>query len=115
MLCITLSSSVTGRNDSARYNGSCEAGIGSMKTRTHHQSVRGEHAGDWTCADAEAARQEANETARPWGKSDFYKTFHRLIKRVELQKIRLYDLRHSCASMLLAAGASMFELRMSYT
>ena len=50
-----------------RYNGSCEAGIGSMKTRTHHQAARGEHAGDWTCADAEAAREEANETARPWG------------------------------------------------
>lgn len=50
-----------------RYNGSCEAGIGSMKTRTHHQAARGNHAGDWTCADAEAARQQANETGRPWG------------------------------------------------
>jgi transposase InsO family protein len=49
-----------------RYNGSCEAGIGSMKTRTHHSAARGNHAGDWTCDDAEAARQEANETARPW-------------------------------------------------
>ncbi len=50
-----------------RYNGSCEAGIGSMKTRTHHQAARGDRAGDWTCADAEAARQQANETGRPWG------------------------------------------------
>lgn len=50
-----------------RYNGSCEAGIGSMKTRTHHQAAGGNHAGEWTCADAEAARQQANETARPWG------------------------------------------------
>jgi hypothetical protein len=46
-----------------RYNGSCEAGIGSMKTRTHHQAARGNHAGKWTCADAEAARQRANESA----------------------------------------------------
>ena len=50
-----------------RYNGSCEAGIGSMKTRTHHQAAAGNQAGEWTCADAEAARQQANETARPWG------------------------------------------------
>jgi integrase len=41
------------------------------------------------------------------GKSDFYKTFHRLIARVGLKKIRPYDLRHSCASMLLGAGASI--------
>jgi transposase InsO family protein len=50
-----------------RYNGSCEAGIGSMKARTHHQAARQGHPGDWTCDDAEAARLEANQTARPWG------------------------------------------------
>jgi hypothetical protein len=50
-----------------RYNGSCEAGIGSMKARTHHQAARRGHAGEWTCDDAEAVRQEANQTARPWG------------------------------------------------
>ena len=49
------------------YNGACEAGIGSMKTRTHHQATRRGRAGEWTCEDLEAARQEANETARPWG------------------------------------------------
>jgi transposase InsO family protein len=50
-----------------RYNGACEAGIGSMKTRTHHQAARRGHPGEWTCDDAEAARLEANQTARPWG------------------------------------------------
>ena len=50
-----------------QYNGSCEAGIGSMKTRTHHQAARCGRAGEWTCEDLEAARREANETARPWG------------------------------------------------
>jgi transposase InsO family protein len=50
-----------------RYNGSCEAGIGSMKTRTHHQAARLARAGQWTCDDVEAARLQANETARPWG------------------------------------------------
>jgi transposase InsO family protein len=50
-----------------QYNGSCEAGIGSMKVRTHHESVRRSDPGQWTCEDAEAARQQANQTARPWG------------------------------------------------
>jgi transposase InsO family protein len=50
-----------------RYNGSCEAGIGSMKTRTHHEATRQGHPGEWSCEDAEAARQQANQTARPWG------------------------------------------------
>jgi transposase InsO family protein len=52
-----------------RYNGSCEAGIGSMKARRHHQAARRGCAGEWTCDDAEAARLEANQTARPWGSS----------------------------------------------
>jgi transposase InsO family protein len=50
-----------------RYNGSCEAGIGSMRTRTHHRAAAQGRAGAWTCDDAEAARQEANLTARPTG------------------------------------------------
>jgi len=53
--------------DYPEYNGACEAGIGSMKTRTHHQAARGGRPGAWTCDDVEAARLEANETARPWG------------------------------------------------
>jgi transposase InsO family protein len=53
--------------DLPEYNGACEAGIGSMKTRTHHQAARGGRPGAWTCDDAEAARLQANETARPWG------------------------------------------------
>jgi transposase InsO family protein len=52
-----------------RYNGSCEAGIGSMKTRTHHQAASNGRPGQWTCDDAEAARLEPNQTARPWGVS----------------------------------------------
>jgi transposase InsO family protein len=50
-----------------RCNGSCEAGIGSMKTRTHHEAARQGRPAEWTCDDAEAARQQANQTARPWG------------------------------------------------
>ncbi len=49
------------------YNGSCEAGIGSMKTRSHHQAARRGQPGQWTCDDVEAARLQANQTARPYG------------------------------------------------
>jgi len=49
------------------YNGACEAGIGSMKTRTHHEAARRGMPGQWSSDDAEAARLQANETALPWG------------------------------------------------
>jgi hypothetical protein len=52
------------------YNGACEAGIGSMKTRTHHQAALRDCSGQWSSDDAEAARCQANETARPWGASE---------------------------------------------
>jgi transposase InsO family protein len=49
------------------YNGACEAGIGSMKARTHQEAARHGRPGEWTCDDVEAARLQANQTARPWG------------------------------------------------
>ncbi len=49
------------------YNGACEAGIGSMKIRSHHQAARRESPGQWCSDDVEAARLQANQTARPWG------------------------------------------------
>jgi len=52
-----------------RYNGSEEAGIGSLKTRILHiAAVRG-RIDHWTCDDVEAARIEANIQARPLGKN----------------------------------------------
>ena len=50
-----------------RYNGSCEAGIGSIKLRAHLEAARHDRPGEWTCDDIEAARLMANETARPRG------------------------------------------------
>jgi hypothetical protein len=50
-----------------RYNGSIEAGIGSVTARTDHHAARNGRPGEWSCEDLEAARLEANETARPWG------------------------------------------------
>jgi hypothetical protein len=51
-----------------RYNGSVEAGIGSIKTRAFWQAVLHDRPGDWTCDDLEAAVQQANETGRPNGR-----------------------------------------------
>lgn len=50
-----------------RYNGACEAGIGSMKTRALHIAATNGRPSDWTCDDIEGARLQANETARPQG------------------------------------------------
>jgi transposase InsO family protein len=52
-----------------RYNGSVEAGIGSLKMRTETHSVRQGRPGWWTWDDLAAARAEANATARPQGPS----------------------------------------------
>jgi transposase InsO family protein len=50
-----------------RYNGAIEAGIGSLKTRTEQEATRHGHPTQWTWDDAEAARAQANATARPQG------------------------------------------------
>jgi transposase InsO family protein len=50
-----------------QYNGAIEAGIGALKARTHYQAARGGHPGQWTLADTEGAREEANTLGRPWG------------------------------------------------
>jgi len=51
------------------YNGSIEAGIGSLKTRTERYASRAGHPGYWTCTDVAAAQTEANATARPQGET----------------------------------------------
>lgn len=50
-----------------RYNGSIEAGIGSIKTRATWQAALADRPGEWTCDDIEAAVQQANTTGRPRG------------------------------------------------
>jgi transposase InsO family protein len=50
-----------------RYNGSIEAGIGSLKTRTERHAAQAGHPAYWTFDDVEHARDEANATARPQG------------------------------------------------
>jgi transposase InsO family protein len=52
-----------------RYNGSEEAGIGSLKTRALHIAAAQGRPDHWTCDDVEAARIEANLQARPLGKN----------------------------------------------
>lgn len=50
-----------------RYNGSIEAGIGSLKSRTERHAQRHGHPGYWTTDDVAFAQLEANATARPRG------------------------------------------------
>ena len=49
------------------YNGSIEATIGSLKTRTERYAAQAGRSGLWTTADTDAARYEANTAARPHG------------------------------------------------
>ena len=51
------------------YNGSIEAGIGSLKTRTERYATREGHPEFWTTDNVAAAQTEANATARPQGES----------------------------------------------
>jgi len=53
------------------YNGSCEAGIGGMKVRTHYEAARNGRAGFWTCEDMQAARCQANQYHCPHGHKQF--------------------------------------------
>jgi len=49
------------------YNGAIEASIGSLKKRTQHAAYLAGHAGSWTTADLDRARELANLVARPRG------------------------------------------------
>jgi transposase InsO family protein len=51
------------------YNGSIEAGNGSLKTRTERYATRADHPTYWTSDDVAAAQSEANATARPRGET----------------------------------------------
>jgi len=46
-----------------RYNGSCEAGIGSLSVLIDHVAAEHGRAGHWSCDDVEAARQLGNHSA----------------------------------------------------
>jgi len=50
-----------------QYNGSIEAGVGAIRPRAQHESIRNNRPGEWTCDDVEGARCQANQTARPLG------------------------------------------------
>ena len=52
----------------ASYNGTCEAGNGTLKTYTHHEAARHDRPGEWTCDDLESARRRADALSRPFGR-----------------------------------------------
>lgn len=49
------------------YNGSIEAGIGSLEVRAFYESARHDRPGQWTSDDVAAARLQANSTVRRFG------------------------------------------------
>jgi transposase InsO family protein len=49
------------------YNGSVEAGIGSLEVRAFYESARHDRPGEWTCDDVAVGCRQANDTAHPWG------------------------------------------------
>jgi hypothetical protein len=49
------------------FNGSIEAGCGSLKIRAHYEAARHDRPGEWTLDDVEAARLRGNELGRPNG------------------------------------------------
>lgn len=49
------------------YNGSAEAGIGSLEFRAHFLAAINGRCGEWTCDDIYAAREQANTYSRPRG------------------------------------------------
>jgi transposase InsO family protein len=53
-----------------QYNGSAEAGVGSMKSRTEEQASREGHPTEWTWHNTQTAPAQANATARPRGHAE---------------------------------------------
>lgn len=52
-----------------------------------------------------SGRVFTNETGGPLENGTALRQFHRLLEAAKLPKMRLHDLRHSCATILLARGA----------
>ncbi|HHQ8722317.1 TPA: tyrosine-type recombinase/integrase, partial [Clostridioides difficile] len=48
-----------------------------------------------------------NTNLKPWIPAALSKTFHNFIKRNNLRNIRVHDLRHTNASLLLLGGTNM--------
>jgi transposase InsO family protein len=84
------------------YNGSVEAGIGSLEVRAFYESARHDRPGEWTCDDVATARLQANVTARPWGlrgptPDEAWRT-RMQVTDIEARQFRLaYDRQHERA------------------
>lgn len=51
-----------------------------------------------------------SEVGTPIGPRNLHRAFKRLLKRAELPSIRVHDLRHTAASLMLAAGAPITDV-----
>ena len=108
------------------YNGSCEAGIGSMKTRTaHHAGLLG-FPEQWTSDDLEAGRRQANEVHRKkhdaptaaerWNQRTTIdvterQTFRDAIDRYRVARIASLMQKNSCTTANEAATIERIAIR----
>lgn len=87
-----------------RYNGSCERGIGELKSRAKYQAELNLRPHAWSSSDLQRAQSIGNEILRPWG--------HTRPTRIEVwnsrqaipdeQRTRLCELRDRCRENRLA-------------
>jgi putative transposase len=82
------------------YNGSVEAGIGSIKTRAFWRAALADRPGQWTVDDIEAAVCEANREGRPRG-SDAASPYDAWLNRTPITQAQR-DALHDCYATLAA-------------
>lgn len=117
-----------------RFNGACEAGIGSLKTRTHHIAARNGRQTRWSADDVEAARLLGNASRvvindvvstpdhlwschAPIDESD-RGTFHRRVRILEVEVTKelgllpgaVHDVRSRACIERLAITRALVEL-----
>jgi transposase InsO family protein len=108
------------------YNGSCEAGIGSMKVRTLFDALKTGLPGRWTADNLEAARRQANEVhradanastaalrweARTAATSDERQTFRETIDRHRSDIMASHLRKNLCTSTLEEATITRIAIR----
>lgn len=75
--------------------------VATLREHRERQAEERTRAGDgW----ADSGLVFTTTTGRPIEPNDFSKAFGRMCERAGVRRVRLHDLRHTCASMLLAQG-----------
>lgn len=81
-----------------------DATIGALLAHKLHQDAE---RAEWGDAYVDHDLVFARESGDPLNTNMVHKTFHHLIDKAKLRRIRLHDLRHGHASLMLAAGVEL--------